>query len=93
MHHNEDIFPDSHEFNPERWPGDLAATNPRYVITFSRGTRQFLSMNLAWAGMYLLLSTLFRTFETEMWETDKQCVELRADFSLPKIKKEGESRC
>lgn len=41
MHHNEDVFPDSYRFNPERW------TEPRerkrlekYMVAFSKGSRQ-----------------------------------------------------
>jgi cytochrome P450 len=91
MHHNEEIFPDSNKFKPERWLGHPAATKKlqRYNITFSRGTRHCLGMNLAWAEMYSLLSTLFRRFEMEMWETDRACVEMEADFFLPKMKKSG----
>lgn len=88
MHHNEEVFPDSYSFKPERWLGDPAAMKKlqRYNIAFSRGTRQCIGMNLAWAEMYLLLSTVFRRFEMEMWETDKSCVELKADFFLPRMK-------
>lgn len=88
MHHNEEVFPESHKFKPERWLGDPAAMKKlqRYNITFSRGTRQCLGMNLAWAELYLLLSTLFRRYEMELWETDKNCVEVEAEFFLPKMR-------
>jgi cytochrome P450 len=60
IHHDESIFPDSHEFRPERW-----IENPRldrYLVSFSKGSRQCLGINLAYAEMYLCLSTLFLYF-------------------------------
>jgi cytochrome P450 len=92
MHHNEEIFPDSYAFKPERWLGDPIDMKKlqRYNIAFSKGTRQCLGLNLAWAEIYLLLSTVFRRFEMELYETDASCVQIEADFFLPKMKnKEG----
>lgn len=44
-------------------------------------------MNMAWAEMYLLLSTLFRRFEMELWGTDKGGLwRWEADFFLLKMK-------
>ncbi|KAG0651719.1 Cytochrome P450 monooxygenase [Hyphodiscus hymeniophilus] len=87
MHHNEGVFPDSYAFQPGRWLGDAAATRrlQRYNVAFSRGTRQCLGMNLAWAEMYLLLATVFRRFEMRLWETDGRCAELETDFFLPRM--------
>ena len=88
MHHNEYIFPDSYQFKPERWLGEPASMKKlqRYNIAFSRGTRQCVGMNLAWAEMYLLLSTVFRRFDMELWETDARSVQVEADFFLPRMK-------
>ena len=60
LHHDETIFPDSHAFVPERW-----LDNPKlgkYLVAFSKGSRQCLGINLAYAEMYLTLSSIFRTF-------------------------------
>ncbi|KAJ9300365.1 hypothetical protein DTO271G3_2482 [Paecilomyces variotii] len=60
IHHDESIFPNSHEFRPERW-----IENPRldrYLVAFSKGSRQCLGIYLAYAEMYLCLSTIFRLF-------------------------------
>jgi hypothetical protein len=43
-------------------------------------------MNLAWAEMYLLLSSVFRRFDMELWETDVRSVQLGADYFLPRMK-------
>lgn len=93
MHHNENIFPDSHTFSPERWLEDdglgsktISKRLQRYNITLSRGTRQCVGMNLAYAELYLMLSTLFRRYEMELYKTDVNAVKLWGDFFLPKAK-------
>jgi cytochrome P450 len=60
IHHDESIFPDSHEFRPERWINNRRLD--RYLVAFSKGSRQCLGINLAYAEMYLCLSTIFRLF-------------------------------
>jgi cytochrome P450 len=47
MHHNEDIFSQSHEFVPDRWIDENGEKNVRlekYLLSFSRGSRQCLGM-------------------------------------------------
>ncbi|KAH9905881.1 putative cytochrome P450 [Xylariomycetidae sp. FL2044] len=60
-HHDEDIYPDSHAFKPERWLG-LDATERRRLesslTSFSRGSRQCLATNLAYCNLYLLRTAL-----------------------------------
>ena len=55
-----------------------------YNITFSRGTRQCVGMNLANAELYLTLSLLFRRFDMELWDTDERAVTMVAEFFLPR---------
>ena len=58
IHHDEAIFSTSHAFRPERW-----IENPelnKYLVAFSKGSRQCLGINLAYAEMYLVLSAVFR---------------------------------
>lgn len=60
LHHDESIFPKSNEFLPERW-----LENPRldkYLVAFSKGSRQCLGINLAYAEMRLCLFGIFRRF-------------------------------
>jgi hypothetical protein len=47
MHHNEDIFPDSGAFLPERWidrGGNKRTDLEKYILSFSRGSRQCLGI-------------------------------------------------
>lgn len=93
VHHNPSIFPDPYSFRPERW-----IENPRldhYLVSFNKGTRQCLGMNLAYAEIYLCLFKVFSSFGSEgpnggvrmegdkgvleLFETDLSDVELYAD--------------
>jgi cytochrome P450 len=47
IHHNEDIFPNSHSFVPERWltPSGARRTDlGKYLLSFSKGSRECLGM-------------------------------------------------
>ncbi len=101
IHHDPSIFPDSRAYRPERW-----IENPRldkYLVAFSKGSRQCLGINLAYAEMYLCLSNIFRRFGSggkqgfrlkgdegvlELYETELSDVEIEADGFVP-LTKEG----
>lgn len=54
-------FHDPYTFRPERW-----IENPRldrYLLTFSRGSRICLGMNLAHQEMYFVLASVFRKYD------------------------------
>ena len=96
IHHDESIFPTSHSFIPERW-----IENPRldrYLVSFSKGSRQCLGINLAYAEMYLCLAAIFSRFGSggkegvrmqgdegvlELFETGLRDVEVQADGFIP----------
>lgn len=97
IHHDESIFPNSHTFSPERW-----LTTPhldRYLISFSKGSRQCIGINLAYAELYLLLARLFRIYGSqevrgaqdkgylEFFETDIDDVRIHSDYFVPLPKK------
>ena len=47
VHHNEDIFPDSHSFVPDRWlkaDGTRRTDLEKYLMSFSKGTRQCIGI-------------------------------------------------
>ena len=97
VHHDESIFPDSNSFRPERW-----IDNPRlsrYLVAFSKGTRQCIGINLAYAELYLSLAAIFRRFGSvevrddedlgylELYETDASDVVVATDAFVPLPKK------
>jgi len=45
VHHNPTLFPDPHKFEPERWmQGEKSKALERYLLTFSKGSRQCLAI-------------------------------------------------
>ena len=92
IHQDESIFPDAHSFTPERWIENRRLD--RYLVSFSKGSRQCLGVNLAYAEMYLCLAAIFRRFGSgskqgvrmegdegvlELYETGLGDVEVKAD--------------
>ncbi|ETN44118.1 uncharacterized protein HMPREF1541_10668 [Cyphellophora europaea CBS 101466] len=63
MHYNADIFPSPHKFDPERWLGSNAKELEKYLVSFSRGPRSCLGINLAHCELYMSFATLVRKFE------------------------------
>ena len=63
IHLNSTYFPNPTQFNPERWlPHPPSHPSMKYLVPFTRGTRQCLGMNLAWAELYLTLGMMFRRY-------------------------------
>ncbi len=65
MHMNETVFPNPTEFQPDRWLGDPKGPGglrplSSYMVSFSRGARNCLGLNLAWMELYVGLATIFR---------------------------------
>jgi cytochrome P450 len=88
IHLNPTIFPNPNDFIPERW-----VENPRlsrYLVSFSKGSRQCLGMNLAYAEIYLCLANLFYYFpDMKLYDTTKRDVEIQADNYMPKASGRG----
>lgn len=103
VHHDESIFLNAKSFIPERW-----IENPRlsqFLVSFSKGSRQCLGINLAYTEIYLCLAAIFRRFGTggeggirgeddegvlELFETKLKDVETAADYFVPVPVRESE---
>lgn len=77
MHFDESIWgEDARSFNPARWLTEDAKELERYLVTFSKGARQCLGINLAYAEITLTLATLVNRFRFEpdktMTESDRR---------------------
>ncbi|KAI9687313.1 MAG: hypothetical protein M1822_002356 [Bathelium mastoideum] len=87
MHHDENIFPDSFTFRPERWLNDPRSPSgkslSRYILAFGKGTRACLGMQLAYAEMELSLAALFQQFDLELFETSRKDVDVYCDALGP----------
>ncbi|KAF7113807.1 hypothetical protein CNMCM5793_004862 [Aspergillus hiratsukae] len=84
LHHDETIFPDSHRFKPERWL-DAAERKrlEKYMVAFSKGSRQCIGMHLAKAEILLAVSTLLRRMDFELYETTVEDVIVKHDIFIP----------
>lgn len=89
--HDEDIFLDSHTYNPERWlASDASQPNlERFMVSFGRGTRNCLGVNLAWTELYLTLGMMFRQYRFELHEPDERDVTVGHDYFIPVAWEEG----
>ncbi|KAL7772633.1 hypothetical protein CFE70_002593 [Pyrenophora teres f. teres 0-1] len=85
--HDESIFPSSHEFIPERWLDDPKTDDgiplERFMVSFGRGTRACMGINLAYVEMYLTLAMMFRRYRFELHETTVEDVRVGHDFFIP----------
>lgn len=68
VHSDPDVFPDPHDFCPERFLGDspAVATAKQHLQPFGVGTRNCLGMNLAWSELYLTVAALIGTVEMQL---------------------------
>ena len=89
-HHDETVFPNSDNFEPERWSG--GSDLDRYMVSFTKGSRGCLGINLAYALMFLTFARLFRAYGSEGYreEGDKGYLQLfETTFDDIKIVKDG----
>ncbi|KAF5861296.1 hypothetical protein ETB97_000412 [Aspergillus alliaceus] len=80
-----EIFPDPHTFDPERWIRAAVKGQrlDRYLVNFSKGSRMCVGLNLAYAELFLVLATIVRQFDMELYETPKSNLEFTRDFGMP----------
>ncbi|KAI0423403.1 cytochrome P450 [Xylaria sp. FL1042] len=96
IHHNPELFPRSREFNPNRWldeKGDRDRLLKKYILSFSRGSRQCIRINLAYAELFMVTGLLLRRLgpQLSLYKTGLEDVEILHDcfIPLPKINTEG----
>lgn len=85
MQHADPVkFPEPEKFSPERWlPDNPKRASDKYLVPFSKGTRQCLGINLATAEIYLTIATVFRRFDIELYETTARDAEVAHDYFIP----------
>ncbi|KAE8353260.1 cytochrome P450 [Aspergillus coremiiformis] len=84
IHMDRHYFPDPHTFNPRRWLGTAEERRnlESMIVSFSKGSRQCLGINLAYAELFLTLATLVRRFELKLIDTTLDDVEPYRDHFL-----------
>ncbi|GME62507.1 Cytochrome P450 [Neofusicoccum parvum] len=91
VHHDESIFHDSKKYMPERWlddDGKISRNLEQYLLSFSKGSRGCLGMNLAWAELFIFLAMIVRCYgdRLELFKTTLEDVEFHHDAFIPGIK-------
>ncbi|KAJ3550619.1 hypothetical protein NMY22_g345 [Coprinellus aureogranulatus] len=81
VHNNPALFPEPHQFRPERWleSKDLG----QHLVAFSKGPRMCLGVNMAWAELYCLFGTMFRKLEMALVDTSPQDYADFLDYFIP----------
>uniref|UniRef100_A0A0W0FEL6 Benzoate 4-monooxygenase cytochrome p450 n=1 Tax=Moniliophthora roreri TaxID=221103 RepID=A0A0W0FEL6_MONRR len=85
VHMNPEIFPDPARFNPERWLEDKDHSLDRYLVSFGKGPRSCLGINLAWCELYLILGNIFRKLDFH-GDSDLRSEVQYKDFFVPLYK-------
>ncbi|KAL9622050.1 MAG: hypothetical protein Q9160_003549 [Pyrenula sp. 1 TL-2023] len=90
--HDEDIFPDSKVYRPDRWLDDDGTWNQKatslskYRVWFGRGTRNCLGRELAKAEVFHGIATVFRRFEMKLHDTTQDSIDFHMDRFVPRPK-------
>ncbi|KAL8696123.1 MAG: hypothetical protein Q9224_002960, partial [Gallowayella concinna] len=88
LYHDEDIFPDSYSFMPERFLDPVQSEASELCFApFGRGKRSCLGKHLAYAELYLTIATLFSRFNFQLYDTSVENIQLGSDGYMPVMKK------
>ncbi|GAP86638.2 putative cytochrome P450 [Rosellinia necatrix] len=71
VHFNDSTYSDPYEFIPERWLGSTGKELDKWFVTFSKGPRMCLGLNMAYLEIYLCLANFFNQFNFELHKTDE----------------------
>ncbi|KAJ5808865.1 cytochrome P450 [Penicillium riverlandense] len=85
LHTDPEVYPEPFKFIPERWLGNYDPKMNRNWVPFTRGSRNCLGMNLAYAEMYWAMAVMFRPNAPrfELYETDESDISQSVDFLMP----------
>ncbi|KAF2158546.1 hypothetical protein M409DRAFT_38183 [Zasmidium cellare ATCC 36951] len=87
---NEKLYPDPWTFNPDRWLEPGAVSLRKFTLSFGKGSRSCIGMQLAHMELYLTIARTVR-WEMVLYETGDDDVRLHRDFtvSFPKSGSRG----
>jgi len=79
-----EVFPDPDSFRPERWIEASARGEhlEKYLVTFTKGSRICLGLNLAYAELYLTVAALVQNFDLELVDSSVEDIIPYRDFGL-----------
>ncbi len=93
VHKSASIFDDPDTFNPGRWMEKDSKELEQWLVSFSRGPRSCLGINLAWCELYLALATTLRKFDMTLDGSTKENLIWRDCFTPHYYKGHLKIRC
>ncbi|KAK8023456.1 benzoate 4-monooxygenase cytochrome P450 [Apiospora marii] len=89
VHMDSQVFPEPERFKPERWveAADKGEHLSKFVVSFTRGSRICLGMNLAYAELYMTLASIIRRFDMELYETGPEDIRIHREMGIGQPKK------
>lgn len=73
LHFNQDVFPNPHEFEPERWlEGNITPEANKYWFAFGAGSRACIARNLATVELYMAVE---KVVESDVLRGARVCQE------------------
>ncbi|KAJ5697372.1 hypothetical protein N7488_011056 [Penicillium malachiteum] len=84
VHMDPTLFPEPEKFDPERWTraADKGEHLSRFIVAFTKGSKQCLGMNLAYAEIYMTLAHIVRRFEFRPHETTPENLAVRRSMGV-----------
>ncbi|KAI8651058.1 hypothetical protein NCS57_01441500 [Fusarium keratoplasticum] len=78
VHLDPSIFPSPNTFDPDRWvrAAREGVHLSKYICSFTKGTRQCLGINLAYAELYIAIAKIATSFEMELYNTSLEDVQI-----------------
>jgi cytochrome P450 len=78
------VFPDPFKFDPERWLGAEGKERKKFQMSFNKGSRKCLGIELARAELFLVVARLVTEFGDKMklFETEEEEVEFVQDYQV-----------
>ncbi|OAA37673.1 Cytochrome P450 [Metarhizium rileyi] len=86
VHMDETIFPNPHRFYPDRWLEAEKQGFPlqKYMVSFSKGSRQCVGQNLATAELYLTAAAVISQFDLQFVDTTEKDILPSRDCFIPR---------
>ncbi|KKY24987.1 putative cytochrome p450 [Phaeomoniella chlamydospora] len=72
------IYPNPFSFEPTRWikAAQEGITLNKFLVSFTKGSRQCIGINMAYAELYLTIARIVRSFEMDLYETTPEDLEI-----------------
>ena len=89
VHNDPEIFPDPQKYDPDRWlrAAEQNFRLDRYMVSFSKGSRMCIGINLAYAEIYLALAAVVAQFDMDLVDTDVVDVGMERDMFVGRPRK------